>query len=1160
MLNFSSRDNPLSHLTAYDIRHLVFHLAEAGLVEALHRLLSLESAGRRNAWFHDKFQRNELSGYLADLEIARKLAESPLPRLTEKRCVSVGLQCRYALIAAVIRDLAQYHGPQSTARYLQAGMWTMDHALQWAKLNPDKQAGLLLAEAMLRLAHPDQLDEIAHLALSIGLEIPDGDNRILGLVALAGNVPVPLLRRLLELVGQEQNEGTRLGGLRRLVEKLSGDLRYDALEIAQQFQDLGMKAEAIAVVAATLDEPDRMAAFRKSIGVVQEANSQGHSVRRLSTLGAGFTSLIPTQLLIELLESMDEQPPDDARPKVLLELLSRWADEDADSVEKCLDEFPSWMHDDVRARTAVAFCRGRRYKEAIATTAEIMEGGGTHKTETIVFLLERVPDSELDSLFHLFREIPPSRAIPALRRLANSVPRLAPRLLELANHFTYKDDQLKAQAAIAPALSPGELDQTLSLCLTAGSISTQSRVLADLAPYLDITKVRSALDVVGKPDTSEVGALALLRRLVTLGEPADALRRIGRFGGMSEFTRAKILDGVAIDVPDEFLPVILAMTFPTNVAAERARARIALLRWLPADAVADIVHEVGELVDPHDRVNVLSEMLSLSPAEAIGDLDCHFSTIGTMLIEALDEVLQASTHGQNEVMRQGFSSLSRLLDLSPSIELTNRVMALARNEKLQAEEQIALLVELASVGGDAEHVQMALAAAVHMATADPRLVDIIVEGLPADHMRDLGQAVVNQTTTEDLRVFICAVAHLLDSAALDEAVRRVMASADFELRLGCLYFLLPHLDISKHSRVIEAELTRAAEWPHFPEAFVHALSVLAPYQPGIVVPYLQRLHADFNKLPPRSQVVYARHLAAVSTLTQEVVARALVAAGKLPTDEKPDAFAYLASYLAPEQIDQALHLLSGCPQETLDSALTHLIHRAAVLDDAPRISDCLRIAKRPYSSNGLLEKTVDVLPLSTLSIIYGSLLGDRFGEQVSMVHLGALAVRAAELGDMFLTLAFLDKKGNSTYSGDCTLELVYLLAPESWSDMLIERANQFTPWNRASTLLNLLYRLPQSQRKPLVEAIVESSTAVPHVKLSRLPEVIYRLEPELRQLPQSEVLTMWRDVLRRNSQHGRKAVLLAIQAFTPTLVAHFGPEIAVHLDEAIRIGGCDTWP
>ena len=55
--------------------HLIWHLENAGRSEDIHELLWAEDAAGKNGWYEARERLGQTSGYLADLERARRLAD-----------------------------------------------------------------------------------------------------------------------------------------------------------------------------------------------------------------------------------------------------------------------------------------------------------------------------------------------------------------------------------------------------------------------------------------------------------------------------------------------------------------------------------------------------------------------------------------------------------------------------------------------------------------------------------------------------------------------------------------------------------------------------------------------------------------------------------------------------------------------------------------------------------------------------------------------------------------------------------------------------------------------------------------------------------------------------------------------------------------------------
>ncbi len=277
---------PFGRFNDYDFRHWVATQVDAGNHDLVDRLFALRDSEGRNCWFQAREQRNEIDGYAADLQLAWSAADANAAAQPRSRSKHIGLQCRYALLTALIHDLASNQRPELAARYVEAGIWTRDHALAWARLATDPQKRLRAVVDALRGADGPRRDELARLALDTGAAIGDSDNRVLAIADLASDIPTSLRGRALEIVAEEKNEGSQLGGLRALAPHLPHPLRLAALRIAEEFDDPRLRAEAIAAVAESLEEPERSKAFELSLSVAAKVAAETeNSLPLMDSLG-----------------------------------------------------------------------------------------------------------------------------------------------------------------------------------------------------------------------------------------------------------------------------------------------------------------------------------------------------------------------------------------------------------------------------------------------------------------------------------------------------------------------------------------------------------------------------------------------------------------------------------------------------------------------------------------------------------------------------------------------------------------------------------------------------------------------------------------------------------------------------------------------------------
>jgi hypothetical protein len=527
--------------------------------------------------------------------------------------------------------------------------------------------------------------------------------------------------------------------------------------------------------------------------------------------------------------------------------------------------------------------------------------------------------------------------------------------------------------------------------------------------------------------------------------------------------------------------------------------------------------------------------------------------VGEILVTSLQHVVSSRSLDRESELRVGFHALSRLLDRVRIPEVAAQAIAIAQDKDLSSAGQIALLVDLASAGGGAQHVRDALGAAIRIAADDWELAAILIEGLSTIHTPALTDLLIERHEPSHLVVH-CGVSHLLDDAGRHKLYQRV-ASLDIYARLTCLDALLPHLEESKRRESVSTEISRKAEWSQDPEIFVMAICALAPNAPEVVRPHLDGLTEAFNRLEPSAKVTFAGLLAERTDFAREwIIDEAFETADNLDEWEKVGAITQLAPWLSPPLISHAVEWLSARQKIDIRPALAGLIRRAITLDDRARVFECLRASKNTYSLSDIIEEVAPELPWESLSMAADLLLATNSN------GLGALAVRAAELGDMDLTLTLLDRKGNNTHSGDLTLPLIYQLSPLSCANILIDRAQELRPGDRARALVEMVNRVPRNRRRTLVESIVECAGSLWGAQNGERLRVIRAIEPELCRLPTSAVVSIWTEAMRRSVEKGREEVLVDVRAFTPMLISRFGPEIALKLDEAVCLGGGEVWP
>ena len=111
----ANEPNPAASLSPYELRHLIPHMKEAGLLDEIHELLQLDwvvsneegISRRHNVWFELKEDADERAGFMADIDTAWDAADE-MARKADSIMVArgIGLGLRYALITASLSSRA----------------------------------------------------------------------------------------------------------------------------------------------------------------------------------------------------------------------------------------------------------------------------------------------------------------------------------------------------------------------------------------------------------------------------------------------------------------------------------------------------------------------------------------------------------------------------------------------------------------------------------------------------------------------------------------------------------------------------------------------------------------------------------------------------------------------------------------------------------------------------------------------------------------------------------------------------------------------------------------------------------------------------------------------------------------------------------------------
>jgi hypothetical protein len=1139
----------------YDFRYWISIQAEAGADESVHRLFAHRGRDLSNSWFGERERRSELSGYVADLDVARSLAT----RASVKRtAVTVGLQLRYALIAGVIRDLASNLNPPFLARCIQTGVWRREQALTWAKLNPNPQTAIKVVAEELRRDSGHDREELGRLALLIGTSINDSDGRVSAVASLAGDVPGFLLRQTLEIIAKEQNEGSRLGGFRALVPKLPASLALDSFEVARHFTDRNAKIEAIALVAPHLKEPWRSKAYAEFLLeariLLQNTSSHRISVERLA-------NILPAERFEEFGKLIDSETNPQLYEDYLKEKLVRWVERDPIWTYEQASRLSERSANDVFMLVAKILADRRQYAEAAEAGKRVNKSTWEwdRNSETLAEILKGLPESEWPRWNPILNMLSDSPGIEPRIRVLCSLGKTAPDrpfLSRMISQFCREEsEELQVLASAAAILGQTEREELLTRALRESNLKLRNNIVCPLVPFLSLAQVRSAVTVVDRIDVfNEEPLLSLLVRLAEL-EPDEAVEKILNLPEASELDRAKLAAAVATHIPTDKLLILRRAIRPKGIAWPRATAYRALLPWLRDERVGDIIAEICCL-DVFHRMRVFCEMITQYPVDRL-----HH--IARTMLKSLEWYVSRPSMYRDDLVNQGFRAISRALALSPSDQITLESIALATREELSGEEQITHLMGLVSAGGPEVHQRIVISVAFRLAIERPELYSSFAVGLSAQHAGVLGILTFEQQKDADFVLLLMAACEFLNTDATEKAVNRIAKISDLRLKFAGLDALLPKLPTPARAAAASRELEQLSRSTVDAELLVPLICLLVRHVPSARKANSERCIDAFMRLDDHGKVANGGLLIETFKPGREVVESIWAAVSGLQEEDQIFAYAGLGPWLETSQIANSLKLLVKLESDD-PLVWTALLRRANELNMLRLVKESMDALQNGLIVSHLIERLAAELPLELVESILQQEKALDYSVEKAFRHLGyravgALAVRAAELGDMGLALDFMELRKASHESGDTTVERVYELAPKSWSERLVEYSEQLYIRDQPGALAKLIMKVPRKRQRALVELIVDKLSSRASTGTDRM-RIMRELEPDLNRLPKSVIASMWSSCLDRSSKLGREETLEDVSCFASTLVHHFGPTAAQMLDEAIRIGGSDHWP
>jgi hypothetical protein len=645
----------LADLTPYELRYLAAHLEAAGRVADLHRLLALETAEGSNAWREAKEARGDMTGFLADVTRAWRLAEAAYTPETAAASQSVGLGMRYALVTSTVNSVAHKIPLPMVSALLERGVWTADQCLVYARQEPDPRKRVnTLAALVPHLPRPTQRDVLRE-AMAAARAIEWGHERQQALMSLrpllieSGLLPEALDAAAAIISASAGNvSGEQSESLEILAAQLPEVLFSRAIEVAKQCgwmdRPKALAALAPGVPEALMGEMLEAAAelefgkgevlialaprlpkrwFEKALGLLLPIEEPDKRAEVLVAYAPRLPDTLKTPALSAALEAARRWPQEAVRADTLATLapclsapLLRQALEVAEAIDyefqraEALRALAPYLRGALKQRALLGALEGAR-----ATRYEAL------RIDALVALTSELPSALLSTLrlaAHEFES--PAYKAKLLTILAQGLDNpertdVLSEALQATRAIKEPEGRAGALAALAPLLPELLRSENLSAALAATAdckSETGCRdALAALAPFLTEPLLEQALSIVRALEDPyrRVEALRVLLPYLTgsLLEAASALAL------SEEEAQAYALSSVAPFFPEGLLPSVLNATARLPQERQRTEVLAALRPRLPEGLLPVALEIVEALRGVEGRTEQLAALAPRLP-------------------------------------------------------------------------------------------------------------------------------------------------------------------------------------------------------------------------------------------------------------------------------------------------------------------------------------------------------------------------------------------------------------------------------------------------------------------------------------------------------------------------------------------------------------------
>ena len=275
----------------YPLRHLTRHLEHACRMADIDALLAVEHLSDEtrtvNTWFAASDQGDSIVSYLADLARAWNGSAAATDRAVARRlpAASLGMEVRYALMAASMASLTGGISAGLVGQLVRAGMWSSQRGLDHARRIADPRIRL---DTLLSLY--DQVDAelqftVLTQALNAATSVASDLMRAQALAELAPRLTADMLAEALAAASAITDDASRALALTWLAPYLPADRLPHAVAAATTITDESARAQALTWLAPHLNPDERPAVLEQALNAataITDGYSRVHALTRLA--------------------------------------------------------------------------------------------------------------------------------------------------------------------------------------------------------------------------------------------------------------------------------------------------------------------------------------------------------------------------------------------------------------------------------------------------------------------------------------------------------------------------------------------------------------------------------------------------------------------------------------------------------------------------------------------------------------------------------------------------------------------------------------------------------------------------------------------------------------------------------------------------------------